>query len=62
MIIKFYRKQVYGKQLRYIVDEIMAKLYENLTGEKTLTDSKEVIIKMMFGVEFEEVLPPTENK
>ena len=58
MTIQFYRKQVYGKTLNYIIDETLAKQYALLTGEKTLTDSKASMLKLMFDVDFKEVIEP----
>ena len=58
MTIKFYRRTVYGNTLNYIVDETLAKYYELLTGEKTLTDSNAGILKLAFNIDFKEVLPP----
>ena len=62
MKIQFYQKKVYGKTLNYIKDKTMAKYYELLTGEKTLTRSKAVILKMAFNIDFEKVLSPEKEQ
>jgi len=56
-IIKYYKKDVYGKPLYYAIDKLHAKLYTTITGDKTLTYGKIFALKML-GVGFEEVLPP----
>ena len=58
MTITYYRKQVYGKTLNYIIDATLAKQYELLTGDKTLTEGNASLIKLMFDVDFKEVLQP----
>lgn len=57
-IIKFYRKNVWGNELKYVADPITAATITSLTGQKTLSEQQ---IKSLtaLGLSFEEVLPPT---
>ena len=57
MTIQFYRKNVYGNEHMYILDEKLARTITCLTGHKTfLKDSK--IYMERLGHTFVEVLAP----
>lgn len=56
MIIKYYRKQVYGTELIYPADEKQATAIQYITGQKTLTKAVRHGLAGL-GHSFEEVLP-----
>lgn len=54
--IKYYTKQIYGKDTMYIADKEDAAKLQELTGRKTMTESdKRALVR--FGFLLEEVLP-----
>lgn len=57
MEIKFYRKNVYGKELMYVADEKIAHHLSQLTGRKTV-DSRDMHDLKELGFTFSEVLAP----
>lgn len=60
MKIKYYRKSVYGSELKYCLDEGMAEIVSTITKMKTLSKIDMEAFKKL-GVEFEEVLAPEED-
>lgn len=60
MKIKYYRKSVYGSELKYCLDEGMGELISSITKQRTLSKSDMEAFKKL-GIEFEEVLAPEEN-
>lgn len=60
MVIKYYIKNVYGVNRRYILDKKIALHINALTNEKTLSmEHMEALTQL--GFEFEQVLEPMEH-
>lgn len=57
MIIKYYRKNVYGNELMYVADPAEALTLELLLSHKTILRTDIALFKSL-GIEFEEVLAP----
>ena len=55
---KFYVKSVYGQDLMYWYDNKDQEHWKKLTGHKTITDKDIELMAVMFGTQFEQVLPP----
>lgn len=57
MLIKYYVKSVYGRDVVYVAEALVAEHIKTLTGRKTLSmDDMRVLVQM--GHELEESLPP----
>lgn len=59
--IKYYVKNVYGKELIYLVDEQQANIVRTLTGQKTVSDNH-LHALVALGCSIEEVMPPKQSK
>lgn len=57
MVIEFYVKNVYGKELLYVKDEQQREIIKNLTNKETINDFDINNFKKL-GIEFVEVLAP----
>ena len=57
MIIKFYRKNVYGNDRIYILDEAIASILRMLTGRKSY-DVQDIKLLQKLGLTTEEVIAP----
>ncbi len=59
-LINYYTKNVYGRELEYVVDPQSAQFIANLTGSKTLKPQDRVNIEGLTDglVKFEQVLKP----
>lgn len=57
MKLQFYRKQVFGRELMYLVDCKEARAIRGLT-EKSTIDNYQMVKLGELGFEFEEVLAP----
>lgn len=62
MTIKYYRKNVYGNTLRYLVDDeaenaLEVESIKRLIGQKTISEQQMELFKNI-GIEFEEVIAP----
>lgn len=57
MTIEFYRKNVYGNELMYLVDEEKSVAILQLIGQKTISKRQMDYFKIL-GLEFTEVLAP----
>lgn len=61
MVIKFYVKNVYGKENIYIADPKLANTISNLTNQKTVSKTH-LNSLIALGNTIEEVLPPRAKK
>lgn len=57
MTLQFYRKQIYGNDLRYLVDCEGADSFRELTNKLTIT-SKDMHHGEVLGITFLEVIAP----
>lgn len=57
MNITFYRKNVYGKELRYIANPTIADAIIRLTGKLTIDENDMTELRVL-GCTFEEVVAP----
>jgi hypothetical protein len=59
-IIQFYRKQVYGNTLEYVLNDGDRQILQQLTGQKTINGVVRELIRDLSGgaVSFEEVIAP----
>ena len=57
MNLEFYRKQVYGNELRYLVDCAEATAFRELTNRLTIS-SKDMNHGKALGITFTEVFAP----
>lgn len=57
MTLEFYRKQVYGNELRYLVDCEEATAFRELTNKLTIS-SKDMHHGEALGITFLEVMAP----
>ena len=60
MNIEFYRKNVYGNELMYIVDIKIQQAVKTLTGQKSLTPNVRGALEEL-GFTFTEVLAPLKS-
>lgn len=59
MIIKYYTKNVYGKENLYLADRQTDLCWQELSGKKTITMHDMKILSRMFsGTYFEEIIQP----
>ena len=59
-VIQYYRKDVFGNTLEYVVDKGDAQIIQRLTGQKTINGVIRELIRDLTGsrVEFKEVIAP----
>ncbi len=59
-VIQYYRKNVFGNTLEYVVDKGDAQIIQRLTGQKTINSVVRELIRDLTGsrVEFQEVIAP----
>lgn len=55
--IEYYRKDVYGRQLIYILSKEFKGVLYRLTGKETLNDH-DIVLLQKLGVEMKEVMQP----
>lgn len=58
MTLKYYTKQVYGKTVIYLADDLDAHNWHMLSGRKTITSSDMTNLTALTGVQFERVFEP----
>lgn len=56
--IKYYTKNVYGREMIYLADEREALLWQAITGQKTIDQRQLTQLTSMTGVKFERVFEP----
>ncbi len=58
--IKYFTKNVYGRDLEYVIDQTEAKFIANLTGRKTLEARDRLNIEGLSGgeIRFEQTIQP----
>ena len=61
MLIKYYQKNVYDKEMLYVFAPEKALNLELINGKKTISIIDIALFKTL-GVEFEQVLPPNPQK
>lgn len=57
MKIEYYKKNIYGNELMYIKDEVIAKNLTALLGTKSILSFQMNRLSALFGVEWIQVLP-----
>jgi uncharacterized membrane-anchored protein len=60
-MIEYYAKNVYGIERYYVKDEKTAKIFQAITGRKTL-EAKDLHNFKELGIEFREVLAEKKEK
>jgi len=60
-MLEYYAKNVYGTERLYIKDEKTARIFQAITGRKTL-EQKDLANFKALGIEFKEVLPEKKEK
>ncbi len=58
MAIEIYKKQVYGNKHYYLKDKESAKLWERISGKKTIASKDMKNLRKWLEVEFKEVICP----
>lgn len=58
MTIEYYRKNVYGNTLRYILDANQSIQWYRVSGRKTIDEGDMKTLSDLTGVTFKEVLAP----
>jgi len=61
MKFQFFRKAFWGGSRCYLKEKEARELWHFLTGYQIITAAQMQVCKKLFGAEFQEVLPPTEE-